>query len=62
MHTTMLLTVTIIDRLRTSCSENLSLVPFMDLNPDKTNSLNILGKAIGTLECYFTDPLAENPS
>jgi hypothetical protein len=62
MHTATLVVVAIIDGLCSVCPNNLTLVPFTDLNPDETNSLNILGKAIGALECYFTDPLTKNPS
>jgi hypothetical protein len=62
MHTATLLVIAIIDGLQSSCPDNLSPTPFADLNPDETNSLSILSKAIGALECYFTDPLAEAPS
>jgi hypothetical protein len=62
MRTTTLLVIAVIDGLRSSCPDNHSPTPFTDLNPDETNSLSVLRKAIGTLECYFTDPLAENPS
>jgi hypothetical protein len=62
MHTATLVIVGIINGLRSSCPDNRSPVPFVDLNPDETNSLSILGKAIGALERYFTDPLAEAPT
>jgi hypothetical protein len=62
MRTATLVIVATIDGLRSSCPDNRSPVPFADLNLDETNSLSVLGKAIGTLERYFTDPLAENPS
>ena len=61
LHTTTTVIITIIDELHSMCPDNLTLVPFADLNPNETNSINILGKATGTLECYFTDPLAEHP-
>jgi hypothetical protein len=62
MRTATLVVVAIIDGLRSSCPDNRAPVPFADLNPDETNSLNVLGKAIGALERYFTDPTAENPT
>jgi hypothetical protein len=62
MRTATLLVAAVIDGLRSSCPDNHSPTPFADLNPDETNSLHVLGKAIGALERYFTDPLAENPS
>jgi hypothetical protein len=62
MRTATLVVVGIINRLRSSCPDNHSPVPFVDLNPDETNSLSVLGKAIGALERYFTDPLAETPT
>jgi hypothetical protein len=62
LHTATLLVVAIIDGLCSSCPDNLTPVSFIDLNPDETNAMNVLGKAIGTLEQYFTDPLAEHPS
>jgi hypothetical protein len=61
-RTATLLVVAVIDGLRTSCPDNRSPIPFADLNPDETNSVNVLGKAIGALERYFTDPLAEHPT
>jgi hypothetical protein len=61
MCTATLVVVAIIDGLCSSCLDNLSPVPFTNLNPDETNSMNVLGKAIGALEHYFTDPLAEHP-
>jgi hypothetical protein len=60
--TATMLVVAVIDGLRSSCPDNLTPVPFANLNPDETNAMNILGKAIGALERYFTDPLAEHPS
>jgi hypothetical protein len=60
--TATLVVIAIIDGLCSTCPNNLTPVPFMDLNLDETNSMNILEKAIGALECYFTDPLAEYPS
>jgi hypothetical protein len=60
--TATLIVIAIIDGLRSTCPNNLTPVPFMDLNLDETNSMNILRKAIGALERYFTDPLAEYPS
>ena len=62
LRTATLVVVAVIDGLRTSCPDNHSPTPFADLNPDETNSLSVLGKAIGALERYFTDPLAENPT
>jgi len=62
LRTASMLVAAIIDGLRSSCPDNLTPVPFADLNPDETNAMNVLGKAIGTLERYFTDPLAEHPS
>jgi hypothetical protein len=62
MRTATLVIAAVIDRLRSSCPDNHTPTPFADLNPDETNSLSVLGKAIGALEHYFTDPLAENLS
>jgi hypothetical protein len=62
LRTATLVLVAVIDGLRTSCPDNRSPVPFADLNPDETNSLSVLGKAIGALERYFSDPLAEAPT
>jgi hypothetical protein len=56
MRTTTLIVVGIIDRLQSSCPDNHSPTAFADLNPDETNLLSILGKAIGALDRYFTDP------
>jgi len=61
MCTATLVVITIIKGLRVSCPDNSSPIPFANLNPDETNSLNILGKAIGALKHFFTDPLTENP-
>jgi hypothetical protein len=62
MRTATLVLVGIIDGLRTSCPDNRSPVPLTDLNPDETNSLSVLSKAVGALERYFTNPLADTPS
>jgi hypothetical protein len=62
LRTATLLIIAVIDGLRSSCPNNLTPVPFANLNPDETNAMNVLGKAIGALERYFTDPLVEHPS
>jgi len=62
LRTATLLVVAVIDSLHSSCPDNLTPAPFADLNPDETNAMNVLGKAIGALERYFTDPLAEHLS
>jgi hypothetical protein len=61
LHTATLVVIAIINGLCSVCPNNLTPAPFVDLNLDETNSMNVLRKAISTLECYFTDPLTEHP-